>query len=109
MKTVLVTGAGGLIGRTLTQGLQADGHRVVPLPRFGGEVPAGVAGWNPAAGVCALPADLNPQVVIHLAGKTPVACVGPSPRNGASSKVASTVRARWWRPCWRGRSRRSWC
>lgn len=69
MKTVLVTGASGLVGGALTQGLQADGHRVVPLPRFGGEVPAGVAGWNPAAGVCVLPADLNPQVVIHLAGE----------------------------------------
>jgi uncharacterized protein len=69
MRTVLLGGASGFLGRKFTDSLAADGHRVVRLVR--GEPSAGDAvAWDPEAGsvdVSAL-ARVRPDVVVNLAG-----------------------------------------
>lgn len=70
-KTILITGASGLIGGALTRYFAAVGHSVVALPRLpaGQCGNSGTAGWSPAEGQFYLPADVHPDVVIHLAGE----------------------------------------
>jgi uncharacterized protein (TIGR01777 family) len=66
--TVAITGATGLIGRTLSDVLTAGGHRVVPVVR-GAPRPGGIQ-WDPAGGRLD-PADLaGIDVVVHLAGES---------------------------------------
>jgi uronate dehydrogenase len=68
---VLVTGAGGSIGRTLGQGLPGLGHELRGLDLTGEPVPGYDAGW--IVGDCLDPAVVDAAVrgvdaVVHLAG-----------------------------------------
>ena len=45
---VLVTGASGMVGSTLTQQMTADGHEVVPVVRR--DARSGEVQWKPSAG-----------------------------------------------------------
>jgi GDP-4-dehydro-6-deoxy-D-mannose reductase len=75
---VLVTGAGGFVGRWLLPALVAEGHEVLGT-RLPGEQPAGLPGFTDRAPVRWLPLDLRdsgsvrealaelPDAVIHLA------------------------------------------
>ncbi|MDF2376172.1 MAG: TIGR01777 family oxidoreductase [Verrucomicrobiales bacterium] len=64
---ILMTGATGLIGRALTGYLQTQGHTVIPVTRS--PKSAGDIRWNPEAQEIDLPADINIDGVIHLAGE----------------------------------------
>ena len=64
---VLITGSSGLIGRALTQSLDADGHEVLSLVRRSPSSESELQ-WDPATG------ELNAEdlegfdAVVHLAG-----------------------------------------
>lgn len=65
-KTILITGATGLIGRPLCEQLEASGHRLRTLSR-------GTKGdfrWNPAKGELPPEALEGVDAVIHLAGES---------------------------------------
>lgn len=66
---VLVSGSGGLVGKTLTSFLNAGGHDVVPLRRSApGRNGSGVT-WDPIARKCD-PAQFEGfDAVVHLAGE----------------------------------------
>jgi len=64
-KTVLVTGATGLIGRALCPLLQASGHQVRSLSRSAGDYR-----WDPAQGHLDAAALEGVDSVIHLAGES---------------------------------------
>jgi uncharacterized protein (TIGR01777 family) len=68
---ILLTGAGGLVGRTLTAGLARTGHEVVPLVRrrSGGSRPRGGPWWDPAAEELDRAGLEGFDGVIHLAGE----------------------------------------
>lgn len=64
---VAVTGATGFIGRALTEALEADGHRVVPVTRH----PAGgdALRWDPTGGTIDGGGLEGLDAVVHLAGE----------------------------------------
>jgi len=64
-KTVLVTGATGLIGRALCPLLEANGHQVRSLSRSAGDYR-----WDPAAATIDSTALDGVDAVIHLAGES---------------------------------------
>lgn len=64
-KTILVTGATGLIGGALCPLLEAKGHTVRPLSRSSGKYR-----WDPAAGEIDPAALDGVDAVIHLAGES---------------------------------------
>ncbi len=68
---LLISGAGGLVGRTLGQGLSAAGHQVTPLVRRrqGEDPPAESVWWDPAGGELDRQGLEGHQAVIHLAGE----------------------------------------
>ncbi|HEX3947287.1 MAG TPA: TIGR01777 family oxidoreductase [Acidimicrobiales bacterium] len=70
--TVLLSGAGGLIGRALADQLAGDGEEVVPLIRPGGSAhPGPSVPWDPEAGTIdrtALDRHGPFRAVVHLAG-----------------------------------------
>lgn len=66
-KTVLVTGANGLVGSVLSDGLRGLGHTVRTLSRSGGDFH-----WDPEKGKMDTVAVAGVDCVIHLAGE-PVA------------------------------------
>ena len=63
---ILITGASGVVGRAVTQVLEAQGHKVTPLARTKRD---GVAWWDIDAGQVELGPCPSPDVVIHLAGE----------------------------------------
>lgn len=63
-KTILVTGASGLVGRTLCPELEARGHRVRRLARG-----KGAGCWDPASGYLDRTVLEGVETVIHLAGE----------------------------------------
>ena len=63
---ILVSGASGLIGRSTTAALAADGHEIVPLVRGSGL--DGIR-WDPRAGVFDAAAAEGAHAVVHLAGE----------------------------------------
>lgn len=65
---VAVTGAGGLIGTTLTAMLTGGGHEVVRLTRSRGDRKGEAALWDPAQGLLETTALEGLDAVIHLAG-----------------------------------------
>jgi uncharacterized protein (TIGR01777 family) len=68
---LLVTGAGGLVGRILSRGLSAAGHQITPLVRRrpGNAAPQGSTWWDPQGGSLDLRFLEGQQGVIHLAGE----------------------------------------
>ena len=66
---VLLTGAGGLIGRALAASLTAEGHRVRALVRRAPRNEAEAA-WDPAAGTIDEAAGAGIDAVVHLAGES---------------------------------------
>lgn len=68
---LLITGAGGLVGRTLSQGLSSAGHEITPLVRrhSGAAAPNGATWWNPVGGDLDTPGLEGYGAVIHLAGE----------------------------------------
>ncbi|MEO0509225.1 MAG: TIGR01777 family oxidoreductase [Verrucomicrobiota bacterium] len=64
-KTVLVSGATGLVGRSLCACLQANGHVVRRLSRSSGDI-----SWNPEAGEIDSGSLDGIDVVVHLAGES---------------------------------------
>lgn len=63
-KTILVTGASGLVGRALCPELEARGHRVRRLARG-----KGAGCWDPASGYLDRTVLEGVETVIHLAGE----------------------------------------
>ncbi len=66
--TVAVTGASGLIGRTLCAMLSTGGHRVIRLVRSAPRGPDEAA-WDPARGLTDPAALVGIDAVVHLAGE----------------------------------------
>ncbi len=64
-KTILVTGATGLIGQALCPKLEAQGHTVRSLSRSSGDFR-----WNPAQGKIDPAALAGVDTVVHLAGES---------------------------------------
>ncbi len=66
---ILVTGAGGMLGREVTLQAQAQGHTVIPTGRREGLIPMDIT--NPAQ-VRAVFEEYQPEVVVHCAAMTHV-------------------------------------
>ncbi len=66
--TILVSGASGLIGRTLVSFLTTGGHRVVKLVRKPPDPKKDEVFWDPMSGVCEADRLDKIDAVIHLAG-----------------------------------------
>ena len=86
-KTILVSGASGLVGSALCPALEARGHRVRRLSRGGGEWT-----WDPAAETIDPEALRGVDSIIHLAGE-PVAqrWLKETKRRIFDSRVKSTA------------------
>lgn len=66
---ILVSGATGLVGRALSQQLEADGHSVRRMVRNASPHSSEAVYWDPAKGILS-PDDLDGfDAVIHLAGE----------------------------------------
>jgi uncharacterized protein (TIGR01777 family) len=68
-RTVLVTGASGLVGTALTHFLTTGGHTVVPLVRSPGSGDRRRPHWDPAAGTIDTASLEGIDAVVHLAGE----------------------------------------
>lgn len=66
---ILISGASGLIGRALAEGLRAAGHTVQTLVRRKSDESQGEIAWDPEAGVLDSSRLEGVEVVVHLAGK----------------------------------------
>jgi hypothetical protein len=66
---ILVTGAGGLVGRALVPFLTAGEHRVIRLVRSKAGSGAGDVAWDPTAGTLDRAALEGSDAVVHLAGE----------------------------------------
>lgn len=67
-KTIAVTGATGLIGKSICDFLKGGGHRVIELPRFRDD-DFSEAGWNPESGkICFGDEIRSVDCILHLAG-----------------------------------------
>ena len=65
---IAITGASGLIGRSLTTSLANDGHQVVPVVRRPTSGATESIEWNPAAGTIEAAKFEGVDAVVHLAG-----------------------------------------
>jgi hypothetical protein len=65
---IAITGASGLIGRSLTTSLTKDGHQVVPVVRRATTSATETIEWNPAAGTIEAAKFEDVDAVVHLAG-----------------------------------------
>ena len=65
---IAITGASGLIGRSLTTSLVNDGHQVVPVVRRPSSAATEAIEWNPAAGTIESAKFEGIDAVVHLAG-----------------------------------------
>jgi uncharacterized protein (TIGR01777 family) len=66
---VLITGAGGLLGKSLAEFLTGSGHTVVSLRRAGISAAPGEPAWNAATGEIDSRALEGADAVVHLAGE----------------------------------------
>ena len=66
---ILISGASGLIGRSLAESLRAAGHTVQTLVRRKPKESEGEIAWDPEAGVLDYSRLDGVDVVVHLAGK----------------------------------------
>lgn len=69
MGVIAVTGASGLIGRTLRKALLARGDRVVRVVRGAPEAGSGDVGWDPRGGRLEARALEGVEAIVHLAGE----------------------------------------
>jgi len=67
---ILLTGSGGFTGRPLTERLRGEGHSVVGLTRHPGEAGEVSGDLSSADWTRRAVADIEPTVVLHLAGIT---------------------------------------
>jgi uncharacterized protein len=67
---ILLSGASGLIGSTLTPFLTTNGHQVVKLSRRSSKGDGATATWDPATGKIDLSQAGPLDAVVHLAGET---------------------------------------
>jgi uncharacterized protein len=65
---VVISGATGLVGRALTQSLQADGHTVAKFARPGEQKNPGDVDWNPASALVDVAALEGCDAVVNLSG-----------------------------------------
>jgi uncharacterized protein len=65
---ILISGASGLVGKSLASGLQADGHSVARLVRPGRAPTAGDVAWEPHAATVDVAAMEGFHAVVHLSG-----------------------------------------
>lgn len=65
---ILISGAGGTVGRALVPALVADGHTVTRLVRGRSPRAAGEFGWDPVGGALDPGAIVGSDAVVHLAG-----------------------------------------
>ena len=65
---VLISGASGLVGKSLASALQADGHKLARLVRPGGVPAAGDVAWDPHAATVDVAAMEGFDAVVHLSG-----------------------------------------
>jgi uncharacterized protein (TIGR01777 family) len=65
---ILISGASGLVGKSLASALQADGHSVSRLVRPGNARAAGDVAWDPHAATVDLAAMEGFHAVVHLGG-----------------------------------------
>lgn len=86
MTKIIVTGAGGFIGKALTVRLIKDGHQVLALARQDGDVTSASFWEN-------LP---DAEVLVHLAGRSYVPDSWNKPADFIMSNVISTQRALDW-------------
>lgn len=68
IRTVLVTGSSGMVGRALCAFLASGGHEVRRLVRRGPDASAGEFAWDPAKGEIDLAALEGVDAVVNLAG-----------------------------------------
>lgn len=70
VKTILITGGSGLIGRAFTTALLNEGHCVHWLSTSGQTAPAGVKvfNWNPESGEIDSGAFIGVSVIVNMAG-----------------------------------------
>jgi uncharacterized protein len=89
---ILISGASGMVGRSLTRAMQNEGHAVGRLVRPGATLLAGDVRWEPKSATVDVEAMEGTDAVVHLAG----ASIGESrwtPRQKAlirSSRADST-------------------
>jgi hypothetical protein len=69
MKTILVTGGTGLIGKKLCGLLQSKGYKVLILSRSNSKNPT-IFEWNLEQNYIAIEAIINTDYIIHLAGES---------------------------------------
>src|SRR5512140_2270444 len=91
-RTILVSGATGLIGSALVERLRGRGHRVRRLLRTSRQATADDVVWNPTTGAVPSAALADADAVVNLAGE-PVAHRWTSERKHAirESRVRSTA------------------
>jgi uncharacterized protein len=65
---VVISGATGLVGKALTQSLQADGHTVAKFARPGEQKNPGDVDWNPASALVDVAALEGCDAVVNLSG-----------------------------------------
>ncbi len=65
---IAITGASGMVGRSLRHFLTTGGHEVVALVRDSRKLDDGSVFWNPAAGVLDAESLVGIDAVVHLAG-----------------------------------------
>jgi uncharacterized protein len=65
---ILISGSSGLIGKTLSDALLAEGHTVARLVRPGGALSAGDVSWDPMSATMDTAALEGTNAVVHLSG-----------------------------------------
>jgi len=65
---ILISGASGLVGVALVNGLRADGHVTARLVRPGGHVSEGDVRWDPSSAMIDTASIEGADVVVHLSG-----------------------------------------
>jgi Predicted nucleoside-diphosphate sugar epimerase len=91
-RTVVVSGATGLVGRALVESLRARGHRVRRLLRTARDLSTDDVVWDPSVGPVPPEALVDADAVVNLAGE-PVAHRWTSERKHAirESRVRTTA------------------
>jgi len=89
---ILISGSSGLVGKSLTTALRADGHTVARLVRPGGSLAPGDVAWDPMAATMDTAAIEGTDAVVHLSGASIAAGRWTSARKALlrSSRIDTT-------------------